>query len=51
MNRATARVVNGVIGLTMLVMFTVAIVAGQARANLGVDERTLADVEQSDRHR
>ena len=37
MSKTTPKLVNGVIGLSMLAMFTVAIVAGQARATLDAD--------------
>ena len=47
MSLPTSRMLNGVIGLSMLAMFTVAIVAGQARANLGPYVQTAMDAPQS----
>ncbi len=47
MNKATPRIIDGIIGLSMLLMLTVAIVAGQARANLGAELRQVVEVQQS----
>lgn len=46
MNKATPRLVNGIIGLSMLLMLTVAIVAGQARANLGANVQVAVEATQ-----
>ena len=47
MNKSTSGIVNGIIGLSMLLMLTVAIVAGQARANLGAELQQVVEVQQS----
>jgi hypothetical protein len=47
MNKATPRITDGIIGLSMLLMLTVAIVAGQARANLGAELQQVVEVQQS----
>ena len=47
MDKATPQLANGVIGLSMLAMLTVAIVAGQARATLDADTETLAETPQT----
>ncbi len=41
MNKTTPKLANGVIGLAMLAMLTIAIVAGQARATRGTDVEAL----------
>jgi len=51
MNTATPRIANGIVGLSMLAMFTVAIVAGQARANRGAALQTIEESSQMQPHR
>ena len=46
MDKATPRFVNAVIGLSMLLMFTVAIVAGQARENFGANVQIAVEATQ-----
>ena len=46
MDKATPRIVNAVIGLSMLLMLTVAIVAGQARENFGANVQIAVEATQ-----
>lgn len=46
MNTATPKIRNRLIGLSMLMMLTVAIIAGQARANLGAKAQLPLDTPQ-----
>jgi len=51
MNTATPRIANGIVGLSILAMFTVAIVAGQARANRSAELKTIEASSQMQPHR
>jgi hypothetical protein len=42
MKSAAPKIVNGVVGLSVLAMFIVAIVAGQARSNFATDAQSIA---------
>lgn len=47
MNKRISKIINSLVGLSVLAMFAVAIVAGQARANLQNNATLKADAQRS----